>query len=388
MPQREGGSRRGQMVPKGDKKWLLRIYLGRDGAGKRNYSSKTFDGTTAQARQELTKMLRELDTETFVKPSKRTVKDYLSSWLDQKANLEVKTKLDYALRLNKDVYPFIGGLQLSQLSPEHLRILYGKLTSERKLSPRTVRYTHTVLTQALSVAVEDGLLNRNPCDRKSVRDALPKQVKTPPTILTPEQVVQVIDGEPDTQLQALWRLLLLSALRPQEALVLKWDDLSTDGMLSLHRTISEKEKCKETVKDYGKTESSMRTIALDDLTVAMLQRHRAAQAASIMKAGAAYTRNGYIFTTKTGAFMTRQLARRAWARALKRQGIPYVKLYVTRHTHISHLVEAGENIKAVAERAGHADPAMTLRVYTHTAAGSSRKLAGAAANLLTLVKEA
>lgn len=376
---------RGQMIPRGDNKWLLRVYLGSkmvNGRRHREYANETFEGTTSQARQRLTKMNSDLDTQSFVKPSKRTVHEYLVSWLSTLANVETKTKLDYVHRIAKDVDPFIGGLQLSQLSPEHIRSLYGKLaTDARQLSPRTIRYTHTILSHALSDAVEDGLLVRNPCERKSVRKALPKKVDTPPAILTPEQVLDVIEREPDRQLKALWRVLLTTGLRPQEGLVLRWSDMA-DGMLSVNRTIAEMAKGHETVKEYGKTDGAIRTLAVDEETLELLRQHRAEQLKEIMQAGENHQRQDYIFSTRTGEFLSRSNVRRYWKRALARCEIAYTKLYSTRHTHASHYIAATGDVKGAAERLGHSDPAMTLRVYTHSLPGADKENLKATVGLL------
>ena len=40
-------------------------------------------------------------------------------------------------------------------------------------------------------------------------------------------------------------------------------------------------------------------------------------------------------------------------------------MHALRHFYASALLDAGENIKAVSEYMGHADPALTLRVYAH-----------------------
>ncbi len=40
-------------------------------------------------------------------------------------------------------------------------------------------------------------------------------------------------------------------------------------------------------------------------------------------------------------------------------------MHVLRHTYASVLLDAGENIKALAAYLGHADPGFTLRIYTH-----------------------
>ena len=59
---------------------------------------------------------------------------------------------------------------------------------------------------------------------------------------------------------------------------------------------------------------------------------------------------------------------RVWDRLRRRaqkHGIRRLKLHATRHTWATLALEAGKNIRWVADQLGHADPAMTLRVYAH-----------------------
>jgi integrase len=45
--------------------------------------------------------------------------------------------------------------------------------------------------------------------------------------------------------------------------------------------------------------------------------------------------------------------------------LPDVSLHALRHTHVSQLIDAGVDIVRISKRIGHADPAVTLRVYGH-----------------------
>ena len=45
--------------------------------------------------------------------------------------------------------------------------------------------------------------------------------------------------------------------------------------------------------------------------------------------------------------------------------IPYARLHDLRHLHATTLLLAGVPVHVVAARLGHADPTMTLRVYSH-----------------------
>ena len=47
------------------------------------------------------------------------------------------------------------------------------------------------------------------------------------------------------------------------------------------------------------------------------------------------------------------------------QPIPHARLHDLRHLHATTLLLAGVPVHVVAARLGHADPAVTLRVYSH-----------------------
>lgn len=375
---------RGSIIDRGPNKHLLRVFLGRDGrTGKRMYSSKTFEGTISAAKKELTTMLGSVDEKTFIVPKKQTVQAFVTAWLKDRSDLSAGAKYDYQDRMEKDIYPFIGGLQLSQLSPQHMRMVYGKLQTERKLSARTIQYTHTVFSQAMSVAVEDGRLLKNPCLNKSVADARPSVKKEKVPVLTQMEMVAVLAAETDKKYHAMWFVMLMTGLRPQEAGALKWEDLEDDRLI-----ISRARHRMAPVSDTLKTDAAYRTIHLDADTLQVLQQYRATQAKEILKAGSTYVRDDYIFASSTGATISSSTVYRYWRDALATAGLSHRKLYVTRHSHASHLIDMGENVKAVSERMGHSDPAMTLRVYTHTLPETDKRLATAAQGMLRLEKKA
>ena len=59
---------------------------------------------------------------------------------------------------------------------------------------------------------------------------------------------------------------------------------------------------------------------------------------------------------------------RVWGRVRRRaqkKGVRPLKLHCARHTWATFALEAGKSIRWVADQLGHADPALTLRVYAH-----------------------
>jgi hypothetical protein len=86
------------------------------------------------------------------------------------AQLRASTIESYRRNIRKHVLPSLGHLKLQSLSAQHLNGLYRKLEKSGRLdgshlgealSPRTVRYVHTIIRRALKDAVKQKLVVRN-----------------------------------------------------------------------------------------------------------------------------------------------------------------------------------------------------------------------------------
>jgi integrase len=365
---------RGGIIQIGDRKWKLRVYLGCV-AGKRSYSSRTFEGTNSQARQQLTRMLRELDTDTFVAPTKMLVVDFLNAWIKGKGDIGPKTRLDYEDRLRKDVIPFIGQMRLNQVNRLTVRGLYASLPERRGIAPSTIRHTHRVLSQAFSQAVEDGLLARNPCD--GAQKTIPRAQKTEAKFLNPENTIRLLKANEDGPLYALWVLLVNTGMRPQEALALKWEDLQGETMAVQRALVQVDRSGTWEARNEMKSDASRRNLQLDPSVLEALRAHKLRQNEAILAKGAAYRREGWIFSNEVGGFLDISKARRLWHAAVQRAGLPKIKLYEgTRHTHASHMLGGGIDVKTAAARLGHSNPVMLLSTYAHVLPQAASAAAG------------
>lgn len=381
MAKKTAPRNRGQIIERGDRKWLVRVYIGRDGAGKRKYRSQMVSGTFKEAEREMTKLLRGLDTQTLVQPSKQRLADFLDEYLTNRNDIAPKTRVTNEVLMRLYVKPALGHVPLANLTPALLRTLYGSLVSDRKLGPRSVRRVHALLRTALQQAVEDGHLAVNPCDR--ARGALPRRPQSDSAgrALTPAETMQLLTVNADDPLYALLRVLLTTGLRPQEAVALKWDDLAQDSdgtwCLSVERAEVEISRGEYGVQERTKTASSRRRVPLSETTLAVLQEHRKGQLKAMLKSGAEFSRLGYIFARADGAYLPHYTARRAFKRALKRAGLDTtLRMYDARHTHLTHLLSVTD-VKTAAERAGHSSTRTLLSTYAHSLPQAAKAAPGA-----------
>ncbi len=62
--------------------------------------------------------------------------------------------------------------------------------------------------------------------------------------------------------------------------------------------------------------------------------------------------------------------------------LPVITIHDLRHTHASLLLSAGEPVKTVSERLGHASATVTMTVYSHVLPGDQKRAASRFAALI------
>jgi len=363
---------RGQMIPRGDNKWLLRVYVGRDGNGKRKYVGETFEGTTHQAGQALTKMLRSNDTHTLAAPVKITLAEYVEEWYKSKVQISESTLNGYKLHLKLYILPSLGHLKLHQLTPPVVQAAYNALIAQ-KLSPRTIEYAHTVLHQALGKAIKLGYLVRNPTEDTE----RPAKIEREFTILSPDQMVTLFRSEQGRRLLPLWLLLLDTGLRPGEALALKWPDLEGETLRVQRVIVRTTKGAYKVVERKAKTQKSLRPVTLSKSMIEALKEHKLQQIKEILAYGPHYSRNDFIFATKVGSFLDPNNVRNRFKSALERAGLPTaIRLYDTRHSHATALLNEGNvNLAWVSARLGHSSTRVTEAIYAKVMSEAHRQMA-------------
>jgi hypothetical protein len=91
-----------------------------------------------------------------------------------------------------------------------------------------------------------------------------------------------------------------------------------------------------------------------------------------LAAGPAWSDSGYLFTTEVGEPLRPATVSLAFERAVGRAKVPAIRLQDLRHVSATLALLAGVPVHVVSARLGHADPAITLRVYSHCLPTSQR----------------
>lgn len=307
-----------------------------------------------------------------------TVSEYLHGWLDAHA-LEVKprTLAGYRDLIERYVTPHIGSMRLQSVRPSTLGAMYRDLMTGggrngRPLSSRTVNYVHAILRKALNDAVHsEGLIPTNPAERAK----RPKrEVREVTEVWTGEQLKTFLGLVEDERLFPFFRLATYSGARRGELLNLRWSDVDwkapavrirgSVGMVDGQRV-------------EGTTKSGyQRVVSLDAETVSVLRAHRRRQMEWQERVWPEWQGSGLVFTNGWGRPIypdspSQRMARVIDAYNHPKEGrkpvrpLPRMRLHDLRHIHATHLLLAGVPVHVVADRLGHADPSITLRVYAH-----------------------
>jgi len=370
---------------KQDKKrrtWFYVVDVPAPGGRRRQVKRRGF-GTKKEATVAEAEVLADVRRGRYVRPSRSTVGQYLvETWLPaRRADLRPSTIHGYEKVVTGRIVPMLGDVPLSALDVATVEAFYGRLLTSggkngRALSAKTVANAAGVLSAALADAVRLRLLPHN-----VTSDArLPRRSQREMSAWTAAEAERFLASVRESRLWPLWRLALASGLRRGELAGLRWRDVDVAaGSLQVAHT---RVTAGKVVEGEPKTKAGFRVVALDDETVGTLKAWRRTQTEERLLLGAGWRDTGYVFTNELGEPPYPGQFTKWWNTAVKAAGVPRIRLHDARHTSATLLLRAGVPVKVVSQRIGHADVAVTMRIYQHVTAQDDRAAADALGQVL------
>ena len=386
MDRRQEFEVKGTIIKRG-RKWSVVIDLGRDPAsGKRVRKWHSGYTTRREAERARIDILARVQRGDYVSPRKQTVAAFLlDEWLPAiRSSIRLSTFDSYKRNIELHVVPRVGGSLLQRLTPNQLNSLYadllenGRVDGRGGLSPRSVRYIHTVVHRALHDAMRWNRISRNPAQAADP-PRIPR--KHDFNVWSAHDLRSFLDHAITDRFAAAWYLSATTGMRRGEVLGLRWADLDMDAArLSVRQTvisISYKIHVSE-----PKTARSRRVVALDQTTVRMLRAHRARQLEERLAAGEIYQDHDLVFAAEDGGYVHPDGFSKRFKRLLKASGVPPIRLHDLRHTHATLAMQAGIHVQVVSERLGHSNVSTTLDIYSHVIPALQEEAAEQVAELL------
>jgi integrase len=371
MPKKRRGNNEGSVMRRKDGRWMPQMTIGRNptsGSLKRIY----FYGKTRQeAADQLAKALSDVSRGSFVAPHKISLGEWLDAWLHdyKQASIRPLTFDSYSMLIRYHINPALGHIALKDLRPDQVQRFYNE-KKDIGLSPRTIRYIHTVLHGALKQAMKNQLVVRN----VSEATILPRGKTRKMRPLSLEEVNKLLTTVKDDRLFPAIFLELGTGVWRGELLGLRWRDLNLDaGLLQVRQTLvrvgnhdATTGDCKTTlIFQEPKTDYSRRTIPIPEDIIEELKRHKAQQAQEKLLMGQLYRDYGLVFCQANGQPIDPRNFTRYFERLLKRAGLPRIRFHDGRHSFATLMLELGQSPKVVQTMLGHTKIATTLDIYSH-----------------------
>jgi len=324
--------------------------------------------------------LTDLDKGTYVPPTRQTVAEWLTGWLEAQASQLKPSTLDsYRWLVQSYVIPTLGGIELQALTPPALTRFYTRLHSEgghngKPLSLRTVRYVHSVVRKALGDAVKARALVVNPALAADVPKRPHEETEEALSDVqawTAGEVRTFLDVVPEGVWRALWATALNTGLRRGELLALSWADVDLDEPrmhVRWNAVMAGGELRYGTPKggSRGSAKGGRRSFRLDPMTVAVLRAWRKRQAEERLAwSGEWGNSRDLIFCHADGTTIRPDAVTKRFATDLRTAGVRRIRLHDTRHTYATLALQAGVPIKVVSERLGHVSVQITWDTYSH-----------------------
>ena len=368
------GNGEGSISLREDGRWMSRISV--------NGGRKYFYGETRKAvADQMAAALHAAQQGIMPVDERQTVGQYLTTWYEMKrSQLKESSLRPYRNDITLRLIPQLGRTPLAKLSAQEIQLAYSRLIDAGS-APKTIADCHGVLHAALDDALRMGIVNRNVADMVHP----PRKNQAEMHIFSIDEMTRFLQQVRGDRFEALYILAFTSGAREGELLGLRWQDVDFPGRtIQIRQAVQETDDDKFTLAE-PKTVYSRRTIPLPETTLQALAEHWKRQIAESERIGDTWDSTlNLVFPNSYGTIMIpHNITKRSFKRHLLAVGMPRtVRFHDIRHTHATHLLALGVNVKAVSERLGHADVATTLRTYSHVLPHMQQSAVDAMASLL------
>jgi integrase len=313
--------------------------------------------------------------------AKLTTGEYLTNWITKKhkTSIAATTYRRYASLINVHIIPALGSIKLQAITKNHVNALMLQMR-ENGQSARSQQQARAVLSAAFESAMEDDLVASNPVIKSRTITLASTQIHP----FTLAEVQTLLAKTTGVQMQARVRMATLYAMRQGEALGLQWKDVDfTKKTVFIWQQIQKIEGTYQFVK--LKSEDSIRTLEIDDETLAALKAHKVKQNMDRLAMGDKWEDQDLVFTTSIGRPVDSKTDYRQWHHALAISGLPIKRLHDARHTAATLLFDQGIDIEVIRRFMGHSSVLLTSKTYVHH---SARQLKGVASRIEAMLEGA
>lgn len=291
--------------------------------------------------------------------AKTTLAEFGTRWLERR-DLRPTTRRTYA-GLWKVIDEDLGNCRVVDLTAAQISEWHGSSYPGR---PTARAHAYGLLRVILNAAVDDGLIESNPC---RVRGGATARRERSIAVVTPGQIT-TLEAHLPQRFAAMVTLAAWAGLRFGEIVELRRHDVDLENG-TVHVARSATRAAGGMVVGPPKTKAGTRVVALPPHVLpkvaAHLEEHVADGAGALLfplsPGGTTHLDHGSSFGGP-------------WRRAREAVGLPELRFHDLRHTALTMAAQAGATTAELARRAGHSSLA-AVAIYQHAAAERDRALA-------------
>lgn len=317
-----------------------------------------------------------------------------------KFGLKESSYASYLQMYNNYVREEFGKQLVKNIRYSDIQAFYTYLLKHKKVSIRTVEYVHKQLHPAFELAVQDGIITRNPSKgaygnfkRASGETSKKKHALT---IDQQRNFLQFIDGHPVWgRYHSIFQVMLGTGMRVGEFCGLRWEDVDFEKrQININHGIV----CVKAIKggpkahlkvSQPKSEAGIRTIPIMEPVIDAFKEEYRYQEIRGFKSCVIDGYTDFIFTNQNGGVYTSmrldkalkdivaaynaQEEKVAEIEEREPEFLPHISNHILRHTFCTRLCERDVNIKVIQTVMGHSSIKITMDIYAEVSKEKQRQ---------------
>ena len=308
-----------------------------------------------------------------------TYKELASLWWESyKHTVKPNTQLNVRRRLDNHILPLFGSYKLDKLTTPLIQNVVNKLADKtNKGEEGAFLYydsLHALNKRILQYGVVMQAIPFNPAREVILPRNTQKAKREKVKHFDNQELKKFLDYIDSLNLNkfryyyenTLYKFLLATGCRINEALALSWSDIDLDNaVVHITKTLNYKQET-----NSPKSKTSLRDIDIDQATVSMLKQYRLRQTKEAWKVGKS---ESVVFSDFIHEYPNNRTLQTRLRTHFKRAKVTNIGFHGFRHTHASLLLNSGIPYKELQHRLGHSTLSMTMDIYSHLSKENAKK---------------
>ncbi|MDO4177076.1 MAG: tyrosine-type recombinase/integrase [Bacillota bacterium] len=300
----------------------------------------------------------------FSPDSDITIQEWVTLWLDRdvRPRLTDQSFIKVEGNFKNHIFPAIGDVKLTELDKPTLEKMYaevfqgktGKKYKDTTYAHETVNAIAVQLKKSLSVAVQEGILKRNPHEGVQLHKLRPPKKINAYSLEDQKKIIEYTKNGKKTD--RIFYFLISTGMRFGEAAAITWDDVDlkkksikiNKTAISLHGSMF--------IQDHPKTDNGNRTIYVADNVVSFLKQQKEDLDTDLNYRNLVFPNSRYNIINTSNALMH-------WKKICAALDIESTGMHTLRHTWATRALEKGIDVKTVSDMLGHKNVITTMNIY-------------------------